>query len=115
MMFPDFGYGETIQHHRWQGGGKDPDGYRLPQYAAPVDVQNVGVDQPTTTEPRDGTTERAQVDLVIFLPAGYTCDYRDRFTIRGKLYQAESVGEPLRNFFTGDLARTEVSVRRADG
>lgn len=115
-MFPDFGFGETVQHHRYEGNKKDADGYRSSGYAAPVTVENVGVDIGDTSElSGTGTAQVVQTDAVLFLPAGYEVDARDRFTIRGRLYEATGHGIPLKNFLTGDVYRTEVGVKRIHG
>lgn len=110
-----FQSGETVQHHPYQGETKTPTGHREKTWADPAPINGVGVDVPSSTEPREGTTERARIDLVLYLPHGFSCGPHDRFTIRGRLYEVEGVGEPITNFFTGTGFRTEVAVRRHDG
>lgn len=115
-MFPTFGFGEQVLHHRYQGKKKDADGYRTSGYTDPVTVENVGVDITVTSEQANtGTAQVTQTDAVLFLPAGYEADSRDRFTVRGRLYEAVGHGIPLKNFLTGDTYCTEIPVRRVYG
>lgn len=111
-----FDHGETVQHLAHQAAAEDPAGYhRRAGYADPVDIPGVGVDYPSSVEPRDGTTQRTTVDLVVYLPPGFVCDPRDRFVVRGKTYDVEGLGESLPQFFTGAVFCTEVHLRRHDG
>lgn len=108
-------HGETVQHIRWTGQTTDAQGYRTSGYAPAVDVPNVGVDVVAdSTEPRDGTVQRADADLTLFLPPGTTVGSRDKFIVRGETYQAEGIGVPLNNFFTGSMFNTEVKVKRTN-
>lgn len=110
------GYGEPVQYRRWQGEEIDADGHRAGGWADPVTVDGVGVDIPTSTEPRNPEgAENTRVDLRLYLPPGFTCGHRDRFTVRGQEYEVEGIGETLPNFFTGFVFRTEVNLRRHDG
>lgn len=105
--------GETVYHRRFLGETTNEDGHRGPTWAEPAPVEGVGVDQPATVEPRDPAgAETARVDLRLYLPPGFACGHRDRFTVRGQEYEAEGVGEPLPNIFTGLVFRTEVNLRR---
>lgn len=110
-----FDHGETVQHLPHHPAGKDSRGYPIPAGHGPaVDVEGVGVDYPSSMEPREGTTQKTTVDLVVFLPPGFVCDPRDRFVVRGKTYEVEGLGEALPQFFTGSVFCTEVQLRRHD-
>lgn len=107
------GAGETVYHRRFLGEATNEDGHRGPEWAEPTSVEGVGIDQPTSLEPRDpAAAETARIDLRLYLPPGFTCGHRDRFTVRGQEYEAEGVGEALPNIFTGLVFRTEVNLRR---
>lgn len=110
-----FEHGETVTHQRYVPAGKDKDGYKIPASWVPTDIQGVGVDVPSTVEAEDGTVQRAVADLVLFLPPGFRCDSKDRFTVRGDPYEVVGVVEPIRNFFTGTMFHTEAKVRRTNG
>lgn len=114
-MVLDFGFGEPVEHLRYRPQGVSADGFKIPASFDAVTLKNVGVDIAVTSEPSDGTVQRADVDLVLFLPAGTRCDSKDRFKVRGKEYTVVGVGEPLPNFFTGAVFRTEVKVKRFNG
>lgn len=109
-------YGEAVEHFPWVEENTDEDGHRVSGWADPVTIDGVGVDIITGKEPRNPEgAETATADLRIYLPPGFTCGHRDRFAIRGKTYEVEGIGEPLPNFFTGVVFRTEVTLRRVDG
>ena len=111
----DYGYGETVELQRYRSAGVGADGFKTPASYESETIPNVGVDIAVTDESGDGTVQRADVDLVLFLPPGTRCDSKDRFIVRGKKYEVVGVGEPLPNFFTGSLFRTEVKVKRFNG
>lgn len=109
-------YGEQVQYHQYLGETIDGDGHRAGGWAEAVPIDGVGVDITTSTEPRNPEgAENTRVDLRLYLPPGFTCGHRDRFTVRGQEYEVEGIGEPLPNFFTGVVFRTEVTLRRHDG
>lgn len=114
-MFGQLNHGETVTHAAWIENSYNAHGQPRAVYAEPVDVPGVGVDVPSPTEPRDGGSERQVTDLVLFMPAGYEVDRRDKFYIRGKEYTVEGDGTKISNFFTGTVFRTEVKVRRVVG
>lgn len=111
------GFGETVAHLKYREGGVDEDGFKVPGGYTSTTIYGVGVDvpPPDMSEVRDGTVQRANVDLVLFLPPGFQCDSKDRFKVRGEEYEAVSVGEKQPNFFTGAMFRTEVAVKRFNG
>ena len=106
--------GETVFHEPWIRDEKNAHGQKLPVYAAPVRVDDTGVDVPDVSEPRDGTTRNVRYDYRLFLPPGTTIRDKDRVTVRGHVCEVEEAGEPLPNMFTGMVFRTEVTVRRVD-
>lgn len=114
MEINPIGYGETVEHLAYKSGGVDDNGFKVPAGYTATTVNGVGVDIASTSEPLDGTVERADVDLVLFLPPGFQCDSKDRFRVRGKEYRVIGIGEKLPNFFTGSIFRTEVKVKRYD-
>lgn len=114
-MFGALGNGETVAHTAWVRDECNAHGQLRPVFADPVEIEGVGVDVPSVDEPRDGSSGRQVVDLVLFLPAGTTVDRRDTFTVRGVEYQVEGESPELPNFFTGAIFRTEVKVRRVTG
>lgn len=110
-----FSHGEQVIHHQYIPGGVNEDGFKTKAAYTEVPVDNVGVDTDYSSEVEAGTTARATVDLLLFLPPGYRCDSKDRFTVRGKLYEVVGIGEKLPNFFTGSMFHTEVRVKRYNG
>ena len=114
-MFGALSNGETVTHSKWLRDERNAHGQLRPVFADPVEVEGVGIDVPSADEPRDGTSGRHVVDLVLFLPAGSTVDRRDKFVVRGSDYQVEGEAPPIPNFFTGAIFRTEVKVRRVTG
>lgn len=113
MLF--FGSGETVTHLPYHPGGRDEKLRPIPAgYGPGVEVEDVGVDYPSSMEPREGTTQKTTVDLVLFLPPGFKCTPRDRFIVRGHTFEVEGLGEPLHGFLTGALFHTEVHLRRTD-
>ena len=109
------GHGETVFHERWVRDNRNAHGKLTPEYATPEQVDNVGVDVPQVNEPRDGTTNRQIVDLVLFLPAGVTVSGRDRFVVRGDTYEVEGDAPAITNFFTGTPFLTETKLKRVTG
>lgn len=113
------GFGETVEHLKYVKAGVDENGFKVPGRYVSTMISGVGVDASAGTnaiaERKDGTVQRADVDLVLFLPPGFTCDSKDRFKVRGNEYEAVSVGEKQPNFFTGAMFRTEVAVKRSNG
>ena len=107
--------GETVQHIRWLRNDRNAHGKLTPVYADPEPVENTGVDVPRADEPRDGTSGRQIIDLVIFLPAGTTVNGRDQFKVRGTTYEVEGDAPALTNFFTGTPFLTEVKLRKVTG
>lgn len=110
-----FTQGEQVTFHAYHPGGVNEDGFKTKPTYTDTTVDNVGVDAPTSAEVAAGTTARATVDLVLFLPPGFRCDSKDRFTVRGNLYEVVGIGESLPNFFTGVVFHTEVKVKRYNG
>lgn len=104
--------GETVQHKKYVPGVEDDYGYPKPATWVTTPVSNVGVDAGASYEPRDGTVQKLNADLTLYLPEGFTCSTKDRFLVRGVEYQVEGVAEPLRSMFTGEYFRTEVMIRR---
>lgn len=115
MEINPIGFGETVEHLSYQKSGVDENGFKTPAGYSPTSIPNVGVDIASTTEAVDGTVQRSDVDLILFLPPGFQCDSKDRFRVRGKEYEVVGVGEKLPNFFTGAVFRTEVKVKRYNG
>jgi len=108
-------HGETVQHVRWVRDDRNAHGRLTPVFADPQDIENTGVDVPQATEPRDGTSNRQIVDLVLFLPAGTRVNSRDQFIVRGDTYEVEGEAPALSNFFTGTPFLTEVKVKKVTG
>lgn len=115
MSYFDLAAGESVEHLKWLGQSRDKDGYKTSSYADPVTIDGVGVDIGATDEPLDGTVQRSDVDLTLFLPPGTVVGSRDKFVVRGETYEAVGIGERLPNFFTGLVFRTEVKVKRSNG
>lgn len=107
--------GETVEYLPYVPDGQDDYGDPAPGYGEPIPYGDVIVDAPKSNEPRDGSSERLVVDLILFMPPGFTCGSRDRFKVRGDEYQVEGLGTPNANVFTGAVFRTEVAVRRVTG
>lgn len=114
-MVIDFGFGETVQLIRYEGAKRNAHGREIDSYADPVEVENVGVDVPKTGEPRDGTSQRATADIVLFFPHGWHLSEKDQVIVRGRKYEVEGEAPAITNFFTGDGFHTEVNVRRVRG
>lgn len=106
--------GETVFHEAWIRDDKNSHGQKRPVHAAPVRIDDTGVDIPDVSEPRDGTTRNVRYDYRLFLPPGTTIRDKDRVTVRGHVCEVEEAGEPLSNMFTATVFRTEVTVRRVD-
>lgn len=104
--------GETVTVQRFAGATRNAHGQSVASYAPAETVSGVGVDIPDVSEPRDGTTANVRFDYRLFFPPGMTISSRDRVTVRGHECEVEQAGEPLPNFFTGSMFRTEVTVRR---
>lgn len=115
MEINPIGFGETVEHLTYRKGGVDDNGFKTPAGYDSTSITNVGVDAGASNEVIDGTVQRSDVDLILFLPPGFQCDSKDRFRVRGKEYEVVGVGEKLPNFFTGSLFRTEVKVKRYNG
>lgn len=109
------GHGETVFHERWVRDNRNAHGKLTPEYAHPEPVEDVGVDVPRADEPREGTTNRQIVDLVLFLPSGVSVSGRDRFVVRGDTYEVEGDAPAVTNFFTGTPFMTEVKIRKVTG
>lgn len=105
-------HGETVVLKRYAGSTRNAHGQKVASYAAPEAVHDVGVDAPVVSEPRDGTTQNVRFDYLLFFPPGTTVGSRDIVVVRGHECAVEQAGEPLANFFTGDVFHTEVTVRR---
>lgn len=108
-------YGSTVIHHVYRNGSKDRYGKPTPGFAPPVDLPGVGVDAPQSADVLAGTTQRAEVELVLFVPPGVQVSSRDEFTVAGNRYSVVGVAPPITNFFTGTSFYTEVSLRRTNG
>lgn len=108
-------HGETVEHVRWVRDDRNAHGALTPIFGPPVEVENVGVDVPSPTEPLNGINERQIVDLVIFLPIGSTVDHRDKFIVRGQEYQVVGDAPPIMNFLTGTPFLTETKLKRVTG
>lgn len=106
--------GETVTQHAYTGSTKNAHNRETPVYQD-VPVENVGVDVPDASEPRDPSTNRQVVALVIFVPANITVSGRDQFTVRGNRYGVEGDPGGVRNFFTGTTFPTEVKLRKVTG
>lgn len=104
--------GETVQLCRWSGKTKNAHGQLVDAWDEAVDVEDVGVDAPVVSEPRDGNAHDVRYDYALYLPAGTTVGDRDRVIVRGITCTVERPGGPMQNMFTGALFRTEVTVRR---
>ncbi|MGQ4531851.1 hypothetical protein ACUIAC_01030 [Dermabacteraceae bacterium P13138] len=104
--------GETVSLERFESEATNEHGIKSPRWAAPVEIQGVGVDIPDVSEPRDGVTRNVRFDYRLYFPPGTTVGDRDRVTVRGHRCQVEQAGEPLPNMFTATVFRTEVLVRR---
>lgn len=114
-MIGSFLHGETIQIVRWLRDDRNAHGQLRPVYADPVDVPGVGVDFPSTSEPRDGTSNRHISDVKIFLPPGCSVGARDEIYVRGDKYQVEGNAPSISNFFTGTTFATEVDLTKVTG
>ena len=109
------GHGETVEHVRWLKDERNAHNQLKPVYTEPEVVPNVGVDVPSPTEPLNGIDHRQVVDLVVFLPAGYTVDHRDKLIIRGQEYEVVGDAPSITNFFTGTPFLTETKLKRVTG
>ena len=109
------GHGETVEHVRWLHDERNAHNHLTPVFAEPESVSNVGVDVPSPTEPLNGIDHRQVVDLVAFLPAGYTVDHRDKLIIRGQEYEVVGDAPSITNFFTGTPFLTETKLKRVTG
>lgn len=106
--------GEQVIRHAFLRSDKNAHGKLSPVFVDSV-VDDVGIDGASADEPRDGLSERVEVELVLFLPAGMTIDPRDQFTVHELRYQVEGYAPPIRNFFTSTMFRTEVKLKRVTG
>lgn len=107
-------FGETVTHLKYGATGKDA--YNKVTYGyTPVEIEGVGVDVSSAQESLDGTVNRSEVDLTIFLPAGTSYDSKDRFKVRGATYEVVGPSTYIKNFFTGSMFKTEVKLKRFTG
>lgn len=106
--------GEDVIRHKWVRDDRNAHGQAVPVFDD-VLVEDVGVDVASSDEPRNGLSERVNVERVIFLPPGMAINARDQFTVHGDRYGVEGYAPPIRNFFTKTVFRTEVKLKRVTG
>lgn len=108
-------FGEEVTHFRYNSSKKDRYNNAVPGFDPGVVIPGVGVDVVSSAEVYDDTTQRADVELTIFLPPGTQYDSRDEFLVRGSRYQVVGATSFNKNFFTNAMFRTEVNLRRTNG
>lgn len=110
-------HGETVQWHQHTEGGVDEYGDPAPGAETVVDVEHVAVAKTAVQEPRDGGGFRLVEETTLYFHPPVTVGRRDRFTIRGELYEVEggSLLDEWRNPFTGAAPGSEIKVRRVTG
>lgn len=112
----DFAYGETAQWEQYTGQGEDDYGNTIDTWAAPVPVDGCGFDPGGSQEPRDGSSQRVVTTPVLYIPDSNTYSARDRFTIRGRLFEAEGDPADWRHPMTGwDPGLIVVNLQRVEG
>lgn len=113
-------HGDTVLLHRYGHSGVDRYGKKTPGFDEPLELHGVGIDvtppvEAKSAEVKDGTVQRATVDLVAYVPPGISVGSKDEFTVHGDRYQVVGVAPPMKNFFTGSVFYTEVRLKRHDG
>lgn len=110
-------HGETVQWHQYTDGGLDDHGDPAPGEELTRDVENVAVAKSAVQEPRDGGGYRLVEETTLYISPPIVVTRRDRFTVRGELYEVEggSALDEWRNPFTGATPGSEIKVRRVSG
>lgn len=111
-----FGHGETVLLHRFTGSGRDSHNNVVPAYADPETIDGVAVAPGSSSEPRNGASQRVITQMSIYPPAGLVVDPRDQFTVRGKRYAVEGdMSGAWVDPFTGWAPGSEVTLKRVTG
>lgn len=117
-----FRHGETVLHHVFDSTAEDDRGNPIPAWLAPVPVVGVAFAPAQTVEPRPsdptgGTslTSRVVYPAMLYGHAGWVVGPKDRFTVRGRLYEVEGDESGWRSPFTGWAAGTTVELKAVEG
>ena len=114
----EFPYPEIVQHLRWSEGVADGWGDVAGSYAEPVPMSVAVVPRSrsgSTEDDEAGLSNRVITDYSLLTPAGVQIGARDRFEVRGQLFEVEGLPFDYQSPFTGWRPGGQVAVRAVTG
>ena len=110
-------FGETVQRIPYDGETEDAHGNTVPSYGNPISIEDVAV-APTATEESLAAGDRVTDRITLYLDpeAGIDkIDTRDRFLVRGDVYEVKGSFLNWVNPFDGDNPGGTIYVERVTG
>ena len=112
----------TVGHSPYLGGVENDLGNTVPTWGPEVQVKVYGWGAPTTMEPGpnnsvDGSASAARqmIDVVMYVPPGFTSSGLDRFTLDGFLFEAFGNSQQYDHSPFGWNPGGVVNLRRVEG